>query len=71
MEKKCVKQHIRRAERGCDCPPRTPVCVCGQTVTLHAINRKPIRADDIETRANPRARSARMRAAERVSERCA
>jgi len=68
LEDRIVKRHFRAAARGCTCPPRVPVCVCGGKVTLRPINRKPIRPTDSERSANPRARSALLRAAERVEE---
>jgi len=65
-EDRLVKNRIRDAVRGCVCPPRLPACVCGQRVRLKSLTRKPVMASATEVRANPRARSARLRAAERV-----
>lgn len=67
-EDRIVKNRMRDAARGCTCPPRTPVCICGGKVTLRILNRRPIGPSDAEVRINPRARSARMRAAERLAE---
>jgi len=67
-EDRLVKNRMRDAARGCSCPPRTPVCICGEKVRLHVITRKPISASESELRENPRARSARLRIAERVAE---
>jgi 16S rRNA (cytosine1402-N4)-methyltransferase len=67
-EDRVVKNRMRDAARGCSCPPRTPVCICGEKVRLRVITRKPISAGDAELRENPRARSARLRVAERVAE---
>jgi 16S rRNA (cytosine1402-N4)-methyltransferase len=67
-EDRIVKNQLRGAARGCSCPPRTPVCICGEKVRLRVITRKPISASDDELRKNPRARSARLRIAERVAE---
>jgi 16S rRNA (cytosine1402-N4)-methyltransferase len=67
-EDRIVKNQLRGAARGCSCPPRTPVCICGEKVRLRVITRKPISASDDELRENPRARSARLRIAERVAE---
>jgi 16S rRNA (cytosine1402-N4)-methyltransferase len=66
LEDRVVKNHFRDGARGCDCPPRTPVCICGRAVTLKVLTRKPIRPGPAEIAANPRARSALLRAAERV-----
>jgi len=67
-EDRVVKHRMRDAARGCTCPPRTPVCVCGGKVRLRLIGRRPISAGEAELRQNPRARSARLRVAERVAE---
>jgi 16S rRNA (cytosine1402-N4)-methyltransferase len=67
-EDRVVKNRLRDATRGCSCPPRTPVCICGGKVRLRLITRRPISAGDAELRENPRARSARLRIAERVAE---
>jgi 16S rRNA (cytosine1402-N4)-methyltransferase len=63
LEDRIVKRFLRREERGCTCPPELPVCVCGREPTLRALNRKPIRPSRDEIAANPRAGSARLRAA--------
>jgi 16S rRNA (cytosine1402-N4)-methyltransferase len=68
VEDRVVKQHFRAAARGCSCPPRTPVCICGGVVTLRVLTRKPIKPSAAECAANPRARSACLRAAERVAD---
>jgi 16S rRNA (cytosine1402-N4)-methyltransferase len=67
-EDRIVKRHFRDAARGCTCPPKTPVCVCGGVVRLRIVTRRALRPTPSEIRANPRARSARLRAAERVAE---
>ena len=68
LEDRCVKQRFREAERGCTCPPRIPVCICGGVPLLRVLTRRPLRPGDAEIRDNPRARSARLRAAERIRE---
>jgi len=68
LEDRRVKQRFRDEERGCTCPPRVPVCVCGRRPRLRVLTRKPVRPSEAEVRANPRARSARLRAAERVAD---
>ncbi len=67
-EDRIVKNRLRDAARGCTCPPGLPVCRCGGIVTLRLLTRRPVRPSAEEVRDNPRARSARLRAAERVAE---
>ena len=66
LEDRIVKQFLRDAERGCTCPPDFPVCVCGSTPVLRAIQRRAIRPGEEEIARNPRAASARLRAAVKV-----
>jgi len=68
LEDRLVKRQLRTAARGCTCPPRMPVCVCGGRVTLRVLTRRPLRPSEEEIHDNPRARSARLRAAERVGD---
>jgi 16S rRNA (cytosine1402-N4)-methyltransferase len=63
LEDRIVKQFLRDGERGCTCPPDFPVCVCGSQPLLRAIQRRAIRPSGEEIAANPRAASARLRAA--------
>jgi 16S rRNA (cytosine1402-N4)-methyltransferase len=63
-----VKQRFRQEARGCVCPPKQPVCICGRKPRLRVVTRRPVRASDSEILTNPRARSVRLRAAERISE---
>ena len=63
LEDRIVKHFLRDRERGCTCPPDFPVCVCGHEPELRAIQRRPTRPTDAEVAANPRAASARLRAA--------
>ncbi len=65
LEDRRVKSRFREEERGCVCPPRVPVCRCGRRPRLEVLTRKPVRPSSDELRANPRARSARLRAASR------
>jgi 16S rRNA (cytosine1402-N4)-methyltransferase len=67
-EDRIVKRAFRDAARGCVCPPRQPVCTCGQLPRLKVLTRRPERPGDDEIQRNPRARSACLRAAERIAE---
>jgi 16S rRNA (cytosine1402-N4)-methyltransferase len=66
LEDRIVKRFLRARERGCTCPPDFPVCVCGHEPELRALQRRPIRPSTAEVAANPRAASARLRAAVKV-----
>jgi 16S rRNA (cytosine1402-N4)-methyltransferase len=68
LEDRIVKQFMRDEARGCICPPELPVCVCGRRPTLRTLTSRPMTASADEVAANPRARSARLRVAERLSE---
>jgi 16S rRNA (cytosine1402-N4)-methyltransferase len=61
LEDRIVKRFMRDLERGCECPPDFPVCVCGKQPELRALSRKPVRPSALELAANPRAASARLR----------
>lgn len=65
LEDRLVKRFMRRESRDCICPPEIPVCVCDHRATLRLVARKPLRPTTKEIAANPRARSARLRLAER------
>ena len=69
LEDRIVKEFFQRESRDCICPesPRPPVCTCGHRATLHIITRKPIMASSEEITRNPRARSAKLRIAERTA----
>ena len=66
LEDRIVKLGIREREDGCTCPREFPVCTCGFVRTLKSVTRKPIVPSPEELAANPRARSAKLRVAERV-----
>jgi 16S rRNA (cytosine1402-N4)-methyltransferase len=66
LEDRIVKQAFAAAARTCICPPRVPVCTCTNQATLRLINKHPITASDEEIATNPRSRSAKLRAAERL-----
>ena len=65
LEDRIVKTAIREREDGCTCPRDFPVCVCGFVQTMRTVT-KPITASEEELNDNPRARSARLRVAERI-----
>lgn len=67
-EDRIVKNRLRDAARGCTCPPQAPVCTCGGRVRLRVLTKRPISPGPAEISRNPRSRSARLRAAERVAE---
>jgi 16S rRNA (cytosine1402-N4)-methyltransferase len=67
LEDRIVKQFMRQEATGCICPPELPVCACGRTPGLRLITRRPLTASDDEIAANPRARSAKLRVAERIN----
>lgn len=67
LEDRIVKQYMRREASGCVCPPQLPVCICGHTATLKDLTRKAVRPNEDEIARNPRARSAVLRAAQRVA----
>ena len=65
LEDRIVKQRFKALARGCTCPPDFPKCVCGKTPQVSILTKKPVRPGQAELQANPLARSARLRAAER------
>jgi 16S rRNA (cytosine1402-N4)-methyltransferase len=67
LEDRIVKRAFAAAARGCICPPRLPICGCGQLPTIRLITDKPITASEEEIAENPRSRSAKMRVAERLA----
>ena len=66
LEDRLVKTAFAQAARGCTCPPDFPVCVCGKKPLVRLVARKPIVADEQEVQDNPRARSAKLRIAEKL-----
>ena len=67
LEDRIVKRFLDAERKGCICPPELPVCVCGRTPRLRLVTRPSLTPTDAEIAENPRARSARLRAAERVA----
>jgi len=66
LEDRIVKHFLRRESRDCLCPPRQPVCTCGHKAALRVLTRKPVIAEADECARNPRARSAKLRLAEKL-----
>jgi len=66
LEDRIVKQVFKYAEQDCVCPPDLPQCMCDKEQTLRILTRHVVRPSEQEVRRNPRARSARLRAGERV-----
>ena len=66
LEDRLVKTGMQKWCQGCTCPPDFPVCVCGKTPTIKLVSRKPILPSDEEIERNPRARSAKLRVAEKI-----
>jgi 16S rRNA (cytosine1402-N4)-methyltransferase len=67
LEDRTVKTFMARESRDCICPPHLPTCVCGHRAGLRLISRRPVMPDAAEVGRNPRARSARLRIAEKLA----
>lgn len=63
LEDRIVKHFFQKQSRGCHCPPMQPLCQCGRTALLDVLTKKPVTASSDEVAANPRSRSAKLRAA--------
>ena len=66
LEDRMVKERFRALSQACTCPPDLPVCACGAAAEFRQVTRKPVVASEAEVAGNPRARSARLRAVEKV-----
>jgi len=66
LEDKIVKNLFGRLAKGCVCPPKQPICTCGLKPVLRLLNRTPLRPSPKEMEDNPRSRSAKLRAAEKL-----
>lgn len=66
LEDRIVKNFFREKERDCICPPELPVCACDKEAEMRILTRRPVTPDDVEISRNARARSARLRAAEKT-----
>jgi 16S rRNA (cytosine1402-N4)-methyltransferase len=67
LEDRLTKRFFARESRDCICPPHLPTCVCGHRAVLRVVSSRPLRADAAEIARNPRARSARLRIAEKLA----
>jgi 16S rRNA (cytosine1402-N4)-methyltransferase len=67
LEDRMVKQGFARLATGCICPPKLPVCACGRVAEWRVLTKHAVEAGEVEILANPRSRSARLRAVERLS----
>jgi len=66
LEDRIVKTMLAAAAKGCDCPRELPVCVCGKLPQVKLLGRKPVLPSETELEENPRARSAKLRLAEKI-----
>jgi len=66
LEDRLVKSFFNVESKDCICPPQQPVCTCGHRATLRTITRRPVRPSEEEAAANPRARSAKLRVAQKL-----
>ena len=66
VEDRIVKNRFFELAKGCTCPPDFPVCICGGKKVLKILTRKPVIPDEKEIEENPRARSAKLRVAEKI-----
>ena len=66
LEDRIIKKTMQELATGCTCPPNFPVCVCGKTPKMKPVTRKPVTAGQAELLYNPRARSAKLRVAEKL-----
>ena len=66
LEDRSVKQAFKTFESPCTCDPRAPICTCGKKPTARMLTKKPIVAEEAELKENPRARSAKLRAIQKL-----
>ncbi len=66
LEDRIVKQFFHRESRNCICPPEQLICNCDHEASLREVSRHPVRVSEVEIINNPRARSARLRIAEKI-----
>ena len=66
LEDRIVKHHIKDLEKSCICPPMLPKCVCNQKSRIRSLTKKVVRPSPDEAASNPMARSAKLRAFEKI-----
>lgn len=66
LEDRIAKRTFQRLEKGCICPPKIPICQCGIKPSIKIITKRPVTPSEMEIKANPRSRSAKLRAAEKL-----
>jgi 16S rRNA (cytosine1402-N4)-methyltransferase len=66
LEDRIVKRAFRHLSNPCQCPPDTPICTCGRQAVVKVITRNPITPSAAEVSRNPRSRSAKARACEKI-----
>jgi 16S rRNA (cytosine1402-N4)-methyltransferase len=66
LEDRIVKRTLRRLAGQCECDPRAPACTCGARRIVEILTKRPVAAGEIESEENPRARSAKLRACEKI-----
>jgi len=66
LEDRIIKRTLGKLSGRCQCPPRLPTCICGARKTVEILTRRPIVADEEEIAANPRSRSAKLRACRKL-----
>jgi 16S rRNA (cytosine1402-N4)-methyltransferase len=66
LEDRILKRELRRLSGHCECPPRLPICECGAREAVEVLTRRPVVPGEREVEENPRARSAKLRAVERI-----
>ncbi len=67
LEDRLVKRYFAAEAKGCICPPKTPMCVCGRKPSLKVLTRKVVVPSETEATQNPRSTSAKLRAAEKLA----
>ncbi|MCL2746936.1 MAG: 16S rRNA (cytosine(1402)-N(4))-methyltransferase, partial [Coriobacteriia bacterium] len=66
LEDRIVKRALQASEQNCGCPPGLPVCMCENTAVLKVLTRRPIQPTEKEVEGNSRARSTKLRVAEKL-----